>query len=341
MKTEWLTASAADIERAGELLRRGEVVGIPSETVYGLAANALDGQAVTGIFAAKGRPMDNPLIVHIAARSELDALVAEIPEKARRLADVWWPGPLTMIFKKADCIPDEVSAGLPTVAVRFPSHPVTRDIIRAAGCPLAAPSANRSGSPSPTTAAHVMADMEGRIAAVLDGGESGVGLESTVIDMTKDIPCLLRPGGVTVEMLREAVGEIAINSAVTAMLGEGEVAASPGTKYKHYAPKANVTLLKGSAAAYCRYVNDHAAPGVAAMCFDGEEAGLAVPYLTYGRRDDQEAQAHRLFDVLRAWDDRRSVTQVYAACPSPDGLGLAIYNRLLRSAEFEVIALDD
>jgi L-threonylcarbamoyladenylate synthase len=186
-----------------------------------------------------------------------------------------------------------------------------------------------------------MADMEGRIAAVLDGGESGVGLESTVIDMTKDIPCLLRPGGVTVEMLREAVGEIAINSAVTAMLGEGEVAASPGMKYKHYAPKANVTLLKGSAAAYRKYVNDHAAPGVAAMCFDGEEAGLTVPYLTYGRRDDQEAQAHRLFDVLRAWDERRSVTQVYAACPSADGLGLAVYNRLLRSAEFEVIALEE
>ena len=341
METKLLTASPEDIREAGRLLAAGEVVGIPTETVYGLAANALDGAACARIFAAKGRPMDNPLIVHIAHLSELPALVTDIPEKARRLAKFWWPGPLTMIFPKAACIPDETSGGLPTVAIRLPADPVARAIIEAAGCPLAAPSANRSGSPSPTTAAHVMADMEGRIAAVLDGGESGVGVESTVIDMTKDIPCLLRPGGITPEMLREAVGEIAINPAVTAMLKEGEVAASPGMKYKHYAPKANVTLLRGGAAAYRRYVNAHAADGVAAMCFDGEEAGLDVPYLTYGGRDDAAAQAHRVFDVLRTWDERPEVTQVYAACPSADGLGLAVYNRMLRSAEFEVIDLDE
>ncbi len=341
MQTLFLKDTAADIARAGELLRCGEVVGIPTETVYGLAANALDAAAVTRIFAAKGRPADNPLIVHIAALSQLDALVAEIPEKARRLAALWWPGPLTMIFKKAACIPAEVSGGLATVAVRLPSHPTARAIIEAAGCPLAAPSANRSGSPSPTTAAHVATDMTGRIAAIVDGGESGVGVESTVVDMTRDVPRLLRPGGITAEMLKEALGAVEIDPAVTAMLQKGVVAASPGMKYKHYAPRAKVTLVRGTPAAYAAFVNARAGKGVAAMCFDGEETALLVPYLTYGARGDAVTQAHRLFDVLRAWDDRPDVTQVYAACPASDGLSLAVYNRMLRAAEFEVITLDE
>ena len=341
MQTKLLTDSPADIAEAGRLLRQGEVVGIPTETVYGLAANALDGRAVTEIFQAKGRPADNPLIVHIASLEELPALVEEVPEKAKRLASLWWPGPLTMIMKKAPCIPPEVTAGLSTVAVRFPVHPVARAIIRAAGVPLAAPSANRSGSPSPTTAAHVMADMQGRIAAVLDGGECDVGLESTVVDMTKEIPVLLRPGGITLEMLRQAVGKVEVNPAVTAMLKEGEVAASPGMKYRHYAPKAHVTLLRGGPVAYAAYVNAHAGPGVAAMCFDGEETSLTVPFLTYGPRGNGAEQGHRLFDVLRAWDRRPEVTRVYAACPDPVGVGLAVYNRMLRAAEFEVIDLEE
>ena len=341
MQTKRLGASAAEIAEAARLLAAGEVVGIPTETVYGLAANALDGEAVKRIFAAKGRPQDNPLIVHIASWDQLPPLVTDIPEKAKKLAEYWWPGPLTMIFPKSALVPDEVSAGLQTVAVRFPSHPVAQAIIRAAGCPLAAPSANRSGSPSPTTAAHVLRDMDGHVSAVVDGGECGVGVESTVIDMTGDIPCLLRPGGITPEMLQAAVGEITVNSAVTAMLGEGERAASPGMKYKHYAPRANLTLLRGSAEAYRRYVNAHAGEGVAAMCFDGEELGLSVPYLTYGHRNDSAEQAHRLFDVLRAWDDRPEVSQIFAACPEPNGLGLAVYNRILRSAEFEVIVLEE
>lgn len=340
MTTRVLSADTAGIAAAGALLAAGEVVGIPTETVYGLAANALDGAAVAKIFAAKGRPADNPLIVHIADREQLYSLVREVPDKAVRLADAYWSGPLTMIFKKADCIPPQVSAGLDTVAVRFPAHPVAKALIRAAGCPLAAPSANRSGSPSPTTAAHVLADMDGRVAAVVDGGPCTVGVESTVVDMTGDVPCLLRPGGVTPDMLREVVGEIAVNPAVTTMLKEGEKAASPGMKYKHYAPRANVTLLCGSAAAFVRYVNAHAADGVAAMAFDGETEGLCVPVLTYGRRGDAAEQANRLFDVLRAWDERPQITQVYAACPTADGVGLAVYNRLLRSAEFEVIHLE-
>lgn len=341
MQTEFLTASAEDIARAGELLRQGEVVGIPTETVYGLAADALNPEAVARIFEAKGRPSDNPLIVHIANRAALDALVTEVPAAAERLASLWWPGPLTMIFKKAACVPAVTSGGLSTVAVRLPAHPTARAIIEAAGCPLAAPSANRSGSPSPTTAAHVTADMNGRVAAILDGGASGVGVESTVVDMTGDVPRLLRPGGITVEMLREAVGEVEVDPAVTAMLQAGVVAASPGMKYKHYAPRANVTLIRSSSAAYVAYVNAHAGEGVAAMCFDGEETALSVPYRTYGARDDAAAQARQVFDVLRAWDEEPAVKQVYAACPSSDGLGLAVYNRLLRAAEFEVIVLDD
>ncbi len=340
MQTEILTASTEGIARAGELLRCGEVVGIPTETVYGLAADALNPSAVLRIFEAKGRPSDNPLIVHIASLEALDALVEEVPAAAKRLAALWWPGPLTMIFKKAVCVPSVVSGGLDTVAVRLPAHPVARAIIEAAGCPLAAPSANRSGSPSPTTAAHVTADMDGRVAAILDGGASGVGVESTVVDMTRGVPRLLRPGGITPEMLREAVGDVDIDPAVTAMLAVGAVAASPGMKYKHYAPRANVTLIRGSAAAYAAFVNAHAGEGVAAMCFDGEETALTVPYRTYGARDDAAAQARRVFDVLRAWDEEPCVTQVYAACPSSDGLGLAVYNRLLRAAEFEVIVLD-
>ncbi len=341
MQTEFLTATAEGIARAGEWLRRGQVVGIPTETVYGLAADALNTSAVARIFEAKGRPADNPLIVHIAAREQLDALVETVPAAAERLAARWWPGPLTMIFKKAACVPSVVSGGLDTVAVRLPAHPVARAIIEAAGCPLAAPSANRSGSPSPTTAAHVAADMNGRVAAVLDGGASGVGVESTVVDMTHGIPRVLRPGGVTVEMLREAVGDVLVDPAVTAMLQAGAVAASPGMKYKHYAPRAKVTLVRGTAEAFAAFVNARADVGVAAMCFDGEETALRVPYRTYGARADAAAQARRVFDVLRGWDDCPDVKQVYAACPSSDGIGLAVYNRMLRAAEFEVIALDE
>ena len=216
-----LTDAPADLRRAAELLRAGELVAIPTETVYGLAADALNGRAVRKIFEAKGRPMDNPLIVHIADIKDWATLVTHIPEKARALAAAYWPGPLTMILPHAPCIPDEVSAGLATVAVRFPSHPVARDLIRLTGRPLAAPSANRSGIPSPTTAAHVLADMEGRIAAVVDGGPCAVGVESTVVDLSGETPRLLRPGGVTLEMLEAVAGPVDVDEAVTSPCGKG------------------------------------------------------------------------------------------------------------------------
>jgi L-threonylcarbamoyladenylate synthase len=327
------------IERAAALLRAGEPVAIPTETVYGLAANALDPNAVKRIFEAKGRPHDNPLIVHISEFSQLEPLVTEIPDMARRLAEKYWPGPLTMIFRRSPIVPDEISAGLDTVAVRMPSHPVARSIIKAAGLPLAAPSANRSGSPSPTSAGHVLLDMGGRIPAVVDGGKCQVGVESTVVDMTGQTPRLLRPGGVTPEELRAVVGQLAIDPAVTSQLENGAKAASPGMKYKHYSPKARVVLVKGSPEKFSDFVNRQKAPGVAAMCFDGEETALEVPYVTYGGREDAAAQAYLVFESLRRLDEMQ-VGLVYCACPKEDGLGLAVYNRLLRAAGFEVISLD-
>ncbi|MBO5929162.1 MAG: threonylcarbamoyl-AMP synthase [Clostridia bacterium] len=339
MRTEYLSSAPSDLQRAADLLKAGELVAIPTETVYGLAADALNGEAVAAIFAAKGRPADNPLIVHIAAVSEWERLVSHIPPQALALAEAFWPGPLTMILPKTDLIPNEVSAGLSTVAVRMPSHPIARELIALSGCPLAAPSANRSGIPSPTEAKRVAEDMDGRIAAVVDGGTCDVGVESTVIDLSTTPPRLLRPGAVTVEMLTAVIGEIAVDDAVVQPLKSGRAAASPGMKYKHYAPKAKVILVKGDKNAFVDYVNAHAADGVAALCFDGEETGLCIPYFTYGARDDHAAQAHHVFEVLRRLDEQH-VRIAYTACPSQDGVGLAVYNRLLRAAGFEVIVLE-
>ncbi len=339
MDTRFLSATETDLNTAAALLKNGELVGIPTETVYGLAANALDNEAVSRIFVAKGRPQDNPLIVHIADVDVLPTLVTFIPEKAKQLAQAFWPGPLTMIFPKSAVIPPAVSAGLSTVAVRMPSHPIAQELIRRSGCSLAAPSANRSGSPSPTTAKRVMEDMDGRISAVVDGGPCEVGVESTVIDMTQDPPRLLRPGGVTLEMLRETIGEVAIDPAVTSELQEGQVASSPGMKYKHYAPKASVTILVGSQEAYVSFVNAHAAEDICALCFDEDLPLLHIKTISYGSRCDENEQAARLFDCLRQLDEC-GAQRVYAACPSTNGIGLAVYNRLLRAAGFEVIELE-
>ena len=340
MKTQVLDKSQVDI--AAQILKNGGVVGIPTETVYGLAADALNGEAVKKIFQAKGRPMDNPLIVHIADYSDIEKynLVSEIPESAEKLAKAFWPGPLTIIMKRTDVIPPEVSAGLDTVAIRFPAHPLAQQIIKAAGTPLAAPSANLSGSPSPTTAKHVLNDMDGRIDAVLDGGASEVGVESTVITLAAEVPRVLRPGGVTVEELREVLGEVEVDDAVIHQLKEGAVAASPGMKYKHYAPKANVLLLKGSDEAYISYVNAHAADDVCALCCDEDLLLLKVKTVSLGRRGDYLTHARHLFDCLRRIDENKTIRTVYSRLPSVEGVGLAVYNRLIRAAGFEVIDLE-
>lgn len=323
------------VSQAADILRRGGLAAIPTETVYGLAANALDCEAVSRIFYAKGRPQDNPLIVHIADFSELDALVTEIPDTARALAARFWPGPLTMIMKKSSIIPDEVSAGLDTVAVRMPSHPLARAVIKTAGIPLAAPSANLSGKPSPTTAAHVMNDLGGRIDAVLDGGECSVGVESTVVSLVGK-PRLLRPGGISHEQLSEVIGTVIIDKAVTEQLEAGVHPTSPGMKYKHYSPKAKVVIVKGPLEQFVRYVNENAGEKCAVMCFEGEENAVPLVSVTYGAQADSASQARGLFSALRRVDEL-GIETVYARCPQSDGVGLAVYNRLLRAAAFDVV----
>lgn len=329
------------IETAAEILKNGGVVGIPTETVYGLAADALNGAAVAKIFRAKGRPADNPLIVHIADFDDIErfGLASEVSESAKILAECFWPGPLTIILKRSSIIPEEVSAGLDTVAIRLPGHPTARALIRAAETPLAAPSANLSGSPSPTTARHVLNDMDGKIDAVLDGGASEIGVESTVITLAEDVPRVLRPGGVTVEQLREVLGEVEVDDAVLHRLEDGKKAASPGMKYKHYAPHANVILLKGSDEAFIKYINDNAADNVCALCCDEDLLLIKTKTVSLGRRGDYLTHARHLFDCLRRIDGSEVIGTVYSRLPSTEGVGLAVYNRLIRAAGFEVIEL--
>lgn len=325
------------LNTAASLLKAGKVVGMPTETVYGLAANALDGDAVAKIFRAKGRPQDNPLIVHIADFEQIHSLCPAVPPAAKDLAEAFWPGPLTIIVPKADCIPNEVSAGLSTVGVRLPSHPLARALIRAAGVPLAAPSANTSGRPSTTTAAHVLRDMDGKIAAILDGGPCGVGVESTVVSLAGEKPRLLRPGGVTLEQLETVLGEIEVDRALYEKIGDDIRVSAPGMKYRHYAPKAPVTVVRGDPARTARYIREHAAPGDGVLCFD-EFAPLftGLTEISFGRSDDLATQAREVFDSLRAFDDTE-VTAIWAQCPDDAGLGLAIANRIKKAAGFRVV----
>ena len=326
------------VEAVANILKNGGLVAIPTETVYGLAANAFDEKACANIFKAKGRPGDNPLIVHISSLGMLGDIVAEFPEKARLLAEKFWPGPLTMIMKKSEKIPDVTSANLPSVAVRFPAHPVARRIIEEAGLPLAAPSANLSGSPSPTSFEHCVHDLMGRVDAIINGGASSVGVESTIISFAGEKPVLLRPGYVTLEQLRETIGEVEVSHAVLEKLEEGEKVLSPGMKYKHYAPKAQVTLVKASSEDYIKYVNEHAEEGVFALCFDEEAKKLSVSTVCYGSEFSDEEQAEHIFEALRIIDES-GAKRVFAHSPKVTGIGLAVYNRLIRAAGFDVIEL--
>lgn len=332
MKTLLLNKNEIDI--AADIIKKGGIVAMPTETVYGLAADALNGEAVAKIFKAKGRPMDNPLIVHISDIKQIDMLVAEFSDKAKKLAEKFWPGPLTIVLPKSDIIPDEVSARLSTVAIRFPSHPIAHELI-AKSSPIAAPSANLSGSPSPTTVRHVLADMDGRIDAIIDGGDCEVGVESTVITLTEDVPTLLRPGGVTLEQLRAEIGEVKVHPAVLKSLGKGMKASSPGMKYKHYSPKAEVILLRGSEQGFCEYIKENSDDKTAVLCYE-EEKDSFKNYIVLGKRDDEVAHAHRLFTCLREADED-GYTRIYAHCPRAEGIGLAVYNRILRAAAFNVI----
>lgn len=321
------------LNEAKRLINDGQVVAIPTETVYGLAANAFDEEAVKKIFIAKGRPSDNPLIVHIAKVEDLEPLVNEIPEKVKIMAEHFWPAALTMIMKKSDRISNVVSGNLDTVAVRLPKSKFARDIIESCGVPLAAPSANLSGSPSPTNAKYVFDDMNGRIPLIIDGGSSEIGVESTVISFAEDPPRLLRPGGVTLEEMTELIGEIVVDDAVLNQLEEGAVAASPGMKYKHYAPTADITLIKSDFETFKSLCEGE--DNVTALCFDGEEKLLSCPSVSYGKENDGFSQSARLFDALRELDEM-GAGKVYARCPDTKGMGMAVYNRLIRSAGFKI-----
>ncbi|MBR5495934.1 MAG: threonylcarbamoyl-AMP synthase [Oscillospiraceae bacterium] len=333
-----LNADENGIKTACEHLKSGELVAIPTETVYGLAADALNEKAVAKIFVAKGRPQDNPLIVHIAKKEDVAKLAKLVPQNAKLLMDKFCPGPLTVILPKADNVPDIVTAGLDSVAIRMPSHPVARAIIENSGLMLAAPSANLSGSPSPTTAKHVYNDLSGKIKYVVDGGECSVGLESTVVSVLEGKVHLLRPGAVTVDMLESVVGDITIDDAVLAKLKDTQKAMSPGLKYKHYSPKCKITIVHGDFEKFKQIVEQNAKEhdGVFAMCFDGEEDKLSCQCVTYGAHNDDSEQARRLFDALRKLDESGAKV-VFARAPKQDAVGLAVYNRLLRAAGFDVI----
>lgn len=341
MKTEVIKVnneSDEGVKKAAELLKKGEVVAIPTETVYGLAANAFDEKAVEKIFIAKGRPSDNPLIVHISELSQWAPLVEKIPENALRLAKAFWPGPLTIILKKSDLIPMRTSGGLDTVGVRMPLHPIARAIISAAGVPLAAPSANNSGKPSTTTAEHCVHDLDGKIPLIIDSGECSVGVESTVITLVPEVPRVLRPGGISVEMLTEVLGEVEVDDAVLNKLAEGAVAASPGMKYKHYSPDAKVSIVKGSFEKFKVFVESQEKADVLALVFEGEGEKLSVPFIEYGKENDGSSQARKIFDALRKVDETNAKF-VYARFPEKDGVGLAVFNRLIRAAAFNIIEL--
>ena len=345
MNTELLCPGPETYAAAARILKGGGLVAFPTETVYGLGANALDRNAVLSIFAAKGRPADNPLIVHIYDRSQLKDLCL-VPDSVQPLMDAFWPGPLTILFEKLPAVPDAVTAGLPTVAVRMPSHPVAAAMLRKCGLPVAAPSANSSGRPSPTLASHVLEDMNGHIPLILDGGPCEVGVESTVLDCCHGVPTVLRPGGVTKEMLESVLHtEVALAGSILRPLNPDEKALSPGMRYKHYAPKAAVTLVEGPETAVLSRLRDLCRAESAAgrkscvLCFSEHVEALAdcCPH-NIGSKNSMEEIAHRLFDTLRSLDEE-GMESVFSEVVPPEGVGLAVMNRLGRAAAFRRITV--
>ncbi len=328
------------VRDAAAILRRGGLLGIPTETVYGLGADALNEDAVSRIFQAKGRPQDNPLIIHVPDASWLGSYCRDVPPAAYRLAERFWPGPLTMILPRRDIVPLQTTGGLETVGVRCPNHPVTLAIIEAAGVPIAAPSGNTSGRPSPTTAAHMIEDMDGRIDGIVDGGPCTVGVESTIIDLTVTPPRLLRPGGLPLESLRQVLGEVAVDKAVTGLLAAGERPRAPGMKYRHYAPHAPVTVVTGEPERSARRIQGLLSDTAGVICFD-EYAPLFPGHIIHklGPAADKSAQARHVFDALRTFDGT-DVTEIFAQCPDDGGLGLAVANRLKKAAGFHLIDAD-
>ncbi len=323
---------------AADIIKRGGLVAFPTETVYGLGADATDKDAAKKIYAAKGRPSDNPLIIHISAPEDAERYAYTSP-LYYALARAFMPGPLTVIMPKRDTVPSEVTGGLDSVAVRCPSHAVARELIAASGVAIAAPSANISGSPSPTSAEHVTHDMNGRIDAIIDGGECEIGLESTIVKIVDNSLIMLRPGAITADALSLVCDSLEISSAVTEALKENERPLSPGMKYRHYAPKAPVSLLAGTEEAIVAFLRSAASESGSAFLVYDEDAYLLPPARTQtlGPKNAPTVQAHKLFDCLRAFDDMKSITRIYARLPEKTGIGLAVYNRLAKAAGFTVI----
>lgn len=345
-KPEFTEAEDAALRRAGEVIRAGGLVAFPTETVYGLGGDALNRESSRKIYAAKGRPSDNPLIVHICKFEDIRQIVKEVPEEACRIAEAFWPGPLTMILPKSELVPKETTGGLDTVAVRFPSDKIAQKLIEYSGGYIAAPSANLSGRPSPTVAKYVAEDMDGRIEMIIDGGAVGIGLESTIIDLTVSPPQILRPGYVTEEMLRKVLGRV--DTDVTILSADsGQAPKAPGMKYRHYAPKGELTIVEGEPDAVVAYINGQ----VQKARENGEKTGVigtdecagrycADVVKSVGSREDEESIARHLFTALREFDDE-NVERMYSESFDSAGLGQAIMNRLLKAAGHHVVRLQD
>ncbi len=347
-----IDAERPDPEKIGEaarVIRSGGLAAFPTETVYGLGGNALDPEAARRIYAAKGRPSDNPLIVHIAEREELPPLVRTVPPAAVRLMENYWPGPMTLIFPKSDRVPYPTTGGLDTVAGRMPSHPAARALIRAAGVPIAAPSANLSGRPSPTRAEHVIEDLSGRIDVILDAGAVGIGVESTIVDLTGPVPSLLRPGFISEEMLSDLLGEVSVDAASTGPMSPDAHPKAPGMKYRHYAPRAQMTLVRGGAQAaagmICRLAEEALLSGKkvgilasfeTAPGYEDRLAGTDVSLRPLAPRDDSEAAARGLFDCLRAFDSR-GADVIFSEVFEEGQLGGAVMNRLRKAAGYRIL----
>ena len=327
----------AELKEASAVIRSGGLVAFPTETVYGLGGDATNPEASRKIYAAKGRPSDNPLIVHIADFSQLEDIVAEVPQEARDLAEAFWPGPLTMILRKNEVIPYETTGGLDTVATRMPSHPVARRLLQDSGCMIAAPSANTSGRPSPTTAQHVWEDLQGKIEVLLDGGPVGIGIESTIVDLSEDQPMILRPGFITQEMLSQVLGQVGMDPGI-ASENSKKPPKAPGMRYRHYAPKADLTLVEGHMDQVIAKINaltgeaqvKGQSVGVLATA-ENQDAYIADHVIVIGQREDEAEIARHLFDVLRQFDTL-GVDVIYSESFAAAGVGQAIMNRLLKAA---------
>ena len=338
MRTLMLSANELNTAQiAADIIKNGGLVAIPTETVYGLGANGLDENAVAKIFKAKGRPQDNPLILHVSDPADMERFCHSIPERAYALTKAFWPGPLTLVLPARDIVPKCTTAGLPTVAVRCPDNEITRQIIRLAGVPVAAPSANLSGKPSTTTAQHVLHDHNGKIDAIVDGGACRVGVESTIVDLTEDRPRLLRPGGITPEQLLEVLGDLVVDKAVIAQIDKDAVVKAPGMKYRHYAPECEITIVSGSRQKAAEYIRRHFVPGDRVLCFAEElplYAGCAP--LAYGKESDVASLSAGLFAALRELDEPH-IHRVYARCPEGGGIAYAVQNRLKKAAAFHIV----